>query len=264
MNKVVHLFGFSFIFYSIIVGLTFTLQKAFILHPDKLKENYAYSFDHDFKEINLQNEGHTINGLHFFAKNNEQNRVIVYYHGNADNLKRWGQYAEDFLKLGYDVIMMDYRGFGKSGGKADETNMYADGMLYYNYAKSLFPEKNIVLYGRSIGSGVATEIATKVNAASLLLETPFYSIEDVINTRFPFLWIPGDLHFKFNNGEKFNKVEMPIHIFHGTKDRIVPIQSANKLEKHLKKGDSFTTIPKGKHKNLTNFYQFHEALRKVL
>lgn len=264
MNKVVRLFGFSFIFYSIIVGFTFTLQKAFILHPDRLKGNYEYSFDYPFKEINLSNEGQTINGLHFFASNNVDKKVIVYYHGNADNLKRWGNYAEDFLKLGYDVIMMDYRGFGKSSGKANEWNMYSDGMLFYNYARTLFAEENIVLYGRSIGSGVATEIATKVKAASLLLETPFYSIEDVIQTRFPFLWIPGELHFKFENGDKFKNISMPIHIFHGTKDRIVPIHSANKLQKYLKVGDSFTTIPKGKHKNLSNFSQFHEALAKVL
>ena len=191
-------------------------------------------------------------------------KVILYFHGNADNLSRWGQYAPELMAHGYDVIMIDYRGFGKSTGEATEQNMYSDAHLFYEYASQCYDKENIVLYGRSIGTGVVSELASNVCSKKVILETPFYSIEDIIDKRFPLLWVPGELHFKFENGKKINQIVSPVHIVHGTKDRVVPLESALELKAHLKESDSFTIIEQGKHKNLSEFQQYHEFLSSIL
>jgi len=241
----------------------YMLQRSFILHPKKLAKNYDYSFDFRYQELSFPTE----DGKFYAIKAEtelERKGVILYFHGNADNLKRWGKYSDDFLKRGYDVVMMDYRGFGKSDGKATEENMYADAKQVYDYCLEHYSEDEIVLYGRSLGSGVASHIANKYTASKLLLETPFYSIPDVVQQKFPFVLQLFNLSFDFPNHQNIDGLTMPVHIFHGTNDKVVPIKSAIKLEDHLQHTDSFLVIPGGGHKNLSSFPIYQQRLDQIL
>jgi len=240
------------------------LQRSFILHPKKLDKTYEYAFDFKFQEVNFPIEEGHVNAIQAYTSNNESKGVVLYFHGNADNLKRWGRLSKDFTDRGYDVLMMDYRGFGKSDGKATELNMYTDAERLYEFALEEYDPENIIVYGRSIGSGVATQLASKRKVKSLFLETPFHSIEDVVKHKYPFVLMLFKLEFQFPNYSNIESMETPIHIFHGTKDRVVPYESAEKLKTYLKESDTFLTVDGAGHKNIPSFEAYQQVLSDLL
>jgi pimeloyl-ACP methyl ester carboxylesterase len=263
--KKVSLYGASLILaYSVLLSLGYMLQRSFILHPKKLDKTYVYTFDFKFEELNIPIEEGFVNAIHAFTNNELKKGVILYFHGNADNLKRWGKVSSAFTSRGYDVVMMDYRGFGKSDGKATEKNMYSDAEKVYEYALKTYNEKDIILYGRSIGSGVAAHLASIKKTKALFLETPFYSIEDVVKQKYPFILLVLSLEFQFPNYSKLDSIETPIHIFHGTKDKVVPYKSAQKLKSLLKDSDTFLTLEGAGHKNIPTFEAYQQVLNDLL
>src|SRR5690554_8068797 len=101
--------------------------------PSELPQDYKYEFSYDFKELYLgSHDGKArLNALHF--KVNSPKGIVVYYHGNAGQLADWGHVVQDFAESGYDVLVVDYRGYGKSTGKLSEKALYSDALLFYNY-----------------------------------------------------------------------------------------------------------------------------------
>jgi uncharacterized protein len=192
--------------------------------------------------------------------------LVVYFHGNADDLRRWGKHAIDFTKNDYDILMIDYRQFGKSTGELSEKALHTDARYVYEWAKKRFPENEIILYGRSLGTGISTRLASETNPKMLLLETPYVSLADVSMSYFPLMPYHSILKYQFRTDLCIRQVRCPIHFFHGTKDGVVPYKSSLKLAALLNKKPSeiLTTIPEGKHKNLGEFREYHRALDSLL
>jgi uncharacterized protein len=236
-------------------------QDSIILHPIKLAKEYVYKFDEPFEEINFSPETNTeINGLLFRAKNSKG--LVFYYHGNADNLQRWGRHAADFTKLGYDVFFYDYRGFGKSSGEFSENVILKDAVFLFDKLKVEYSGKKIIIYGRSLGTGVATYVAKNRKADALILETPYYNMADVGKSWLPFVPFEKFMKYTFPSNKWIKDVVIPVTIFHGTADLVVPYKSGLKLSKtaHCK----LITIEGGGHKNLATFPKYHEGLKEIL
>jgi uncharacterized protein len=105
--------------------VAYFLQDKFIFKPEKLRADFQFKYDAPFKEINFDvAPGVRINGLHFFRQNTKG--IILYFHGNTRSIKGWAKYARDFYRYNYDVVLVDYRGFGKSTGKRGEKEMFQD------------------------------------------------------------------------------------------------------------------------------------------
>ena len=240
--------------------LTF-LQEKFIFLPTQLPQDYTYSFNSEFEEFNLtSDDGAQLNALHFKSQNPKG--VILYFHGNAGDLSRWGEIAQDFLKYDYDVIVMDYRGYGKSTGKRSEVNLFKDAQLFYDYASQLFSKDEIVLYGRSLGCSIAIHVASNNPCQKLILETPFFNLTDVAQDRFPFLPMKPILKYRLASNDYIKKVKAPIRIFHGTEDRVVAYDSGKRLFETIPLSDKkMYTIPNGKHNNLGEFKEYQDAIR---
>lgn len=249
----------------VMVGLAlYALQEKILFRPSVLAQNYEYQFEHEYEELFLKPEKDaSINAIHFKVK--QPKGVILYFHGNSDNLQRWGKIAEYFVKLNYDVFVMDYRTYGKSVGQLSEQALYSDAQFCYDYLKEHYDENNIIVFGRSLGSGIATQLTSKNKPKQLILETPYYSIADVAKHKFPLFPIGRMLKYQLPSYQYIQKVTCPIFIFHGTKDYVVPYKSGKKLfEISPKNKTQFFTIDGGGHKNLIDFDAYSEAIQNIL
>ncbi|NNF02550.1 MAG: alpha/beta fold hydrolase, partial [Bacteroidia bacterium] len=175
---------------------TYPFQQYFIFRPEKLNAEYKFKFEYPFEEINLKTKGGgLINALLFRTQEQERKGVVLYFHGNADNNQRWGTLYPQYVYAGYDLFIMDYRGFGKSRGKVSQRLMYRDALSCYDYVSKLYKAEDIIIYGRSLGTTMACYVASKENARVLILETPFYSMKDLFYCYYPLL--PRLFVFKF-------------------------------------------------------------------
>jgi len=246
------------------MGLLQLLQEKFIFLPTDLDLDYQYEFRQNYDELFLNAaDGAQLNALHFQTE--APQGLVIYFHGNAGDLSRWGDIVQDVVARNWDVLVMDYRTYGKSTGELSEAALYSDAQLFYDYAKTIQSEDKIIVYGRSLGCAMATKVAGQNNPSQLILETPFYNLYDIAKQRFPFLPTESMLNYKFENNKNIAAVRCRITIFQGTEDQVVPYDSAKKLHDVLE-GDihQFITIPGGAHNNLVEFNTFHKELDKLL
>jgi uncharacterized protein len=249
----------------VVVSVGFYIfQEKFIFQPKELSLDYSFQFSQPFKEFLIEvQEGVKLNAV-FFTPPYESKGLILYFHGNAGNLQRWGNYAIDFTQLGYEVLMIDYRGYGKSSGIPNEAAFYNDSKTVLQWCKENIKFSRLIIYGRSLGSAVATNLAATNTPDMLILETPFDEIKGVIYPPIrPMLGLFPQRNF-FSNKDNIPKIHCRKVIFHGTNDWIVPLSSALKLKPLLSEGDKFYVINDAGHKNLRDFQDYHAKLAEVL
>lgn len=263
-KRLFRIFSSLVIVYVLIGAGLYFFQENFIFQSTTLTADYTFNSATPFEEIYLKNKDASLSGLHFKVK--EPKGVLLYFHGNAGDLSRWSKIVEPLLKFNYDIVVMDYRGYGKSTGERNEKQMYEDADLFYQYSKSFVADSNIVVYGRSLGTTFATYVAAKNSPQKLMLESPFYSLTNVAKQRFAIYPIQQILKFNFPTYLYLPEVKCPVIIMHGRKDRVVPYENAALLFK-LNATDSekkLLVIPEGHHNDLSEFQEYWTCLRKEL
>jgi len=252
-------------FYLLLCAIPYLFENQIIFQGTPLAEDHEFNFQLDFTEHSVKMKDGTIINALLFKNPNPKNKLIFYCHGNADNLQRWGNYAPDLINQGYDILMHDYRGYGKSEGTPSKEILLSDAIELFDWSQANFSPNQTVLYGRSLGASIASYVATQRQSTMLILETPFYDLNSVMKLRFP--WMIQFQAFKnnFSNAENLKSDRsFPLHIIHGDYDKIVPLESGQALQKYFKIGDSFTIIPGGKHKNLAEFKEFGLKFEELL
>lgn len=264
MKKILKILGAAVGMLLLLLLILNTMQEKLIFLPTTLSESYEYQFEVPFSEFNVTaKDGAVLNALHF--KTEEPKGVILYFHGNAGDLSRWGEIASYFTQFDYDVIVMDYRTFGKSTGTLSEASLYEDAQMFFDYAKEHYSENNITVFGRSLGTALASYVASENNPHQLILETPFNNLTSVAKKRFFNLPLDFLLRYKFPSDLFISKVSCPITILHGTHDSVVPYELAKELSAGIPKEQlEFITIEGGEHKNLIEFESYQEGIKKVL
>ena len=250
--------------YITISVLLYFLQDYFMFKPEKLPADFQYDYENqETEEYNVETrDGANINGLRFKAR--DPKGIVFYLKGNSKSIKGWGKFAVDFTRLGYDVLMVDYRGFGKSTGRRTQKAIKRDMQVIYNRIKEQVPEKYIVLYGRSLGSGFAAKLASMNNPRMLILDAPYYSLSKVAKKFIPFMPLSLLIKFPMPTYKWLKYVNCPIHIIHGTDDRLIPYKTSVKLSK-IKPGiTTLHTVIGGGHKNLHTFKSYHKMLRDII
>lgn len=269
MRKFKFVFGALFLvanLYAILCGGLYFFQENLLFHPRQLPQEYNFQFDTAFRELKHKtDDGASLHGLYFTVDNPKG--TLLYFHGNAGDLSRWGEVVQYFVKKELNVIVMDYRNYGKSVGAMREEALYKDASYWYAFAKKASEKTNTPLhiYGRSLGTTFATYVAAHNESAQLILETPFYSIENEAKTRFPILPIKRLLHYKFPTYQFINDVQAPITILHGTEDGVVAYEHGQRLYKTIKQpAKEFVTIAGGNHNDLINFTAYTAAIDHIL
>ncbi|MFD0861970.1 alpha/beta hydrolase [Sungkyunkwania multivorans] len=253
------------VFYMSIALLMTIFQEKLLFMSDTLPNEYRFGFANSYKELFLKNgDDAVLNGIHFTKESPKG--VILYFHGNKGELDRWGAWGEQLLeKYEYDVVVWDYRGYGKSTGERTIEAMLEDGQLFYNYCKSLYPESDIVLWGRSLGGAFASHIARNNDPKKLILESTFTEIEDVAKRRYGFLPIDILLRYPFQNIENIEGITADTYIIHGNEDALVPFEMGKTLYQRSKaKNKHFFRIDGGEHNKMNKLPQFHEAIGAIL
>ncbi|MCY7356364.1 MAG: alpha/beta hydrolase [Rudanella sp.] len=206
--------------------LAYWIQERFIFKPEKLSSDFEYKYNTPFKELHFSvGDNAHINGLLFYSAIKPKRGLLMYFHGNTRSVKGWSKYARDFSRYGYDVLMIDYRGYGKSFGKRTETNLKKDAEHIYHRMRfeHHYPENQIVVYGRSLGSGFATKLASVTRCKMLILDAPYYSFSQLTNRFLPFLPVSIILRFKIRTDQWIKYVRCPVYIINGTKERLIPL-----------------------------------------
>ena len=239
------------------------LQERFIFKPEKLHANFEFKYDVPFREINFDVEpGVRINGLHFYRR--DAKGLILYFHGNTRSIKGWAKYAGDFFRYNYDVVLVDYRGFGKSTGQRSEQKMLTDMQFVYQTLAAQYGENHLIVYGRSLGSGFATKVASDNHPRYLILDAPYYSFKKVVERFLPFLPVRLVLRYHLRTDLWIKKVNCPVYIIHGTKDWLIPIEQSEALQKISPRKITLIRIEKGRHNNLPRFPEYHNFIRDIL
>lgn len=266
-------FAFSFIrnigifitaaFFVTILVIGF-FQDCFIFQPERLSSDFSYTFPYDFTEHFITTaDGERINALLFYPPDSTRG-LIIYFHGNAGNLARWGEISGALTKYGYCVLVADYRGYGKSTGRPTEKGLYADADAVIQWAQQNVNVSLRVIYGRSLGAAVAAYAARKTNTELLILETPFDELKGAVKPYLRSFLKIVPIKYTFPTARYLTNVSCPILIGHGTDDEVVAPESALRLKTLLKPTDTFVLVSGGRHNNLKDFPEWNTAVESAL
>ena len=237
------------------------LQDYILFRPVSLKRDHNYDFPEKHKDINIPvNENSNLNIVQFLSGDTITKGVVLYFHGNKKNISWYAKYPPYFTRHGYEVWIIDYPGFGKSTGKFTEQNLYDWADYMYKLARSRFNSDSIIIYGKSMGTGIAAHLASVQPCKKLILETPYYDYPSVIKHYLPFYPVELMIHYEIPTHRYLKNVVAPVTIFHGTDDNVIRYKNAERLKPFLKQGDEFVTIKEGEHNDL---YKFKETIEKL-
>ena len=219
--------------YIVFVAALYVFQRNLLYHPDSNLSSPTASGVAEMEAVGLvTNDGLRL--LAWYRPAAEDRATVVYFHGNAGHIGNRGDKVRPYLDAGLGVLLVSYRGYAGNPGSPTEDGLYADGQAALDFlAKLGVGPTDVVLYGESLGSGVAVEAArrqaARIPVAAVVLESPFSSLVDVAQTHYPFIparWLVKD---RFDSVTKIAAIDAPLLILHGVRDRVVPVRFGRRL-----------------------------------
>ena len=254
-----------FLFFYGLVGIViYYVQDYLFFQSLAVKQSHRYNFSIPYREINLP---YTVNqnfNIIQFTTAQPPKGVVLYFHGNRKNIGWYAKFAPMFTAKGYEVWMPDYPGYAKSTWKLTVQVLYEHILQLYKLSRKRFSPDSIIIFGKSMGTGLATYLGSRVESRRVILETPYYSLSSVASHFFPIYPMEWMTRVKIPSWEYLQQVDEPVTIFHGTEDGVIPYSNASRLKQYLKNGDEFITIPGGSHNDLRNFPLFTKKLDSIL
>ena len=247
--------------YALIAGLIFALQRRLIYLPDRTRSSPASAGVPEMTSVAYE----TADGLRLTswlaAPPAPHGPLLVYFHGNAGNIAHRAEKVRPFLEAGFGVLLASYRGYGGNPGRPSETGLLIDGRAALDHvAEAGIARHRTILYGESLGSGVAVALAAERQLGALVLEAPFTSIVDVAASAYP--WLPVRLAMidRFNSLARIKSVRAPKLILHGELDRTVPVRLGRRLLDHAEEPKQGKFFAIGGHTDLHD----HGAVADIL
>jgi fermentation-respiration switch protein FrsA (DUF1100 family) len=235
--------------YGGVLALMYTAQRAMMYFPEALRTTPAEAKFEQAAEIVLDTaDGEQIVAWHVAPQAGKP--VILYFHGNGGALRHRVPRFAPLVADGTGLLALSYRGYGGSTGSPSEAGFIADARALYEFALARYGAGRIVLWGESIGSGVAVALATEKKIAALILEAPFTSAADVGAKAYPFAPVRLLMKDQFRSDLRIAKVHAPLLIMHGALDRVVPVTFGEKLFALANEPKRFVRFARGEHNDL--------------
>lgn len=249
--------------YGVIHLLAFWFQDLLFFHPEKLQAGFKFKYPSTFEEIQLKGTNDSLIDCLYFPKEGAT-KVIFYFKGNTRSIKGWSKFSKDFHANNYSFFIFDYPGFGKSTGDRNVETICSNAQIAYDWVKTRFNEKDVVIYGRSLGAGFAGHIAMMNDPALLILDSPFYNFRKLANYYTRILFLRYILKYDVPLEKYLAKTRCPIHIIHGDKDITIPLKQGQALARIDEKRIKLHVIKGGRHNNLPRKEQYHSVLKSIL
>jgi len=248
--------------YIVVCCLMYFFQEKMIFFPEKLSSDHQFQFNQPFEEVLIDaKDGIQLHGLLF--RSDSSKGLVFYLHGNGGSVDSWGRAAQTYTNLKYDVFMLDYRSYGKSSGKIkSQGQLFSDVQAAYDHTLLQYEEDKIILLGYSLGTGFVTKLASENNPGALILQAPYYSISDIVRSAYPFIPIPL-LKYKLKTNQYIQDCSMPVYLFHGDADEMIPHESSVRL-KALAEDATLITLPNQGHHGMTGNPDYAGELEKLL
>tara|TARA_B100000575_G_scaffold279718_1_gene268383 strand:+ start:51 stop:854 length:804 start_codon:yes stop_codon:yes gene_type:complete len=229
MNKLIIFFQILFLVYFLVLTYLYFFQRTLLYHPNE--NNYSNDeLKVSVEKIKIKTKDNIELLGWYHEKNIKKFKTLLFFHGNAGSLENRIHKLNEFDDMNINFLIIAWRGFSGNKGKPSEKGLYEDGQsaIQWLYKKGL-KEEDIILYGESLGTGIATHLAQNKNFAGVILETPFTSMVDAAKTFYPYIPVNLLLKDKFKNNDKIKNINSPILIMHGEVDQIVPFTMGKKI-----------------------------------
>ena len=229
MNYLTNILSIFALGYLATLTFTYIFQRSLLYHPN---EN-NYSGDKLFASTKIvkikTKENIELLGW-FHEKDIKKYKTILFFHGNTGSLENRIHKLNHYKNMNINFLIISWRGFSQNKGKPTENGLYEDAASSIRWLKSKeITEEDIIIYGESLGTAVAVDIAQNKNFAGIILESPFTSMIDVGKEKYPFLPVSFLLKDKYESDKKIKNIKSPILIMHGRVDKIVPFYMGEKM-----------------------------------
>jgi alpha-beta hydrolase superfamily lysophospholipase len=254
-----------FAFYVLVGLLFFLFQDQLLFHPERVHPTDDYEIAYPHRPLSIPiNEIDTLHLIEFLPDSTTARKgVVLYFHGNRKHIGYYADQTPAMTKAGYRVLMIDYPGYGKSSGKLTEAKLYEWSEIVYRIAHKQHSADSILIYGKSLGTGVATRLASIRACKGLILETPYYDLPSVAARFLPIYPTRWMMNYSFSLHTYLSEVKAPVFIFHGTEDEVIGIKQAKRLQQKLKTSDRLLIVEGGKHNGLNEYQSVRLALDSI-
>jgi fermentation-respiration switch protein FrsA (DUF1100 family) len=244
--------------YGVLLALMAVFQRKLIYFPDPRRHDPAAAGLPQAEEVELTaSDGEKLVAWHVPPR--AEKPVVLYFQGNAGALDlRVGRFAW-LIADGIGLVAVNYRGYGGSSGRPSEEGLIRDAVAAYGFAAARYPQRRLVPWGESLGTAVATALASTHEVGGLILDAPFTSIGDVGAAAYPFVPVRWLIRDPFHAHERIGQVRAPILVLHGERDRVVPIGLGERLFALAPEPKRMVRFPEGGHVNLDD----HGAVEEV-
>ncbi len=238
--------------YGGLLALMYVFQRSLMYFPDPTRTSPAAAGLPQAEEITLtSSDGETL--VAWYVPPRGTKPVVIYFQGNAEGLAaRVGRFTW-LTADGTGLLAPCYRGYCGSTGKPSESGLIRDAMAAYDFVRARFPARRIVLFGESLGTGVAVALAAEREIGALILDAPYTSIADVGAAAYPFAPVRWLLKDPFRSDQRIARVKAPLLMLHGARDNIVPIAFGEKLFSLANQPKHMVRFPHGGHVNLDDY-----------
>ena len=234
--------------------LLFAAQRSLLYHPTKVVPEPSQFGVAEMEVVQVPTADSLKLHCWWRPPTREDKATVIYFHGNAGHIGDRAFKIRPLLNQGYGVLLVSYRYNANNGGKPTEEGLYEDGRAAYAFVRGHdVPGDRIIVYGESLGSGIATKLASSNPVGAVILEAPYTSIPDVAQTHYwytPARWLLLD---RFNSVKRIDQIDAPILIVHGEADGVIPVKFARELYAAATDPKEVHYIPHGGHADLYDF-----------